>query len=420
MDNRLTTKMLIQFIKKNLSGINKINKINLNNLESTDDEIDNTNQISPLNHQKSEQINFLPRNLREWFNIDNEQYYHLGVLEYFEPKNVDYDINISLFTSILTCLTSSFSQQSSKNQSEIVHNLILRLKKDAKKKFYDFDYKNKETSFNHHDLINDLNNGNYGGNLIRYIADYFHINLFILDVEEDEFVFGNIKKFVPFKKTIFVIKFNQHKYEPVFTNKSKYFSFKDDLIEIIIDNITDIDNEIEVLTDENLEKYIVKPLTMTFSEKKLLIEVKKQEYKDRIKKQLREENIKLEKKTKSNVVEDSDSEEEKTKSNVVEDSDSSSDEEEKKTKSNVVEDSDSEEEKKPNIIQDDSSSDESTFEEDIYDTESSDEEPLQDYSKMKLEELKNIAKKLKISLINEGKPKTKALILKDIDKKMKK
>ena len=417
MDNRLTTKMLIQFIKKNLSGINKINKINLNNLESTDDEIDNTNQISPLNHQKSEQINFLPRNLREWFNIDNEQYYHLGVLEYFEPKNVDYDINISLFTSILTCLTSSFSQQSSKNQSEIVHNLILRLKKDAKKKFYDFDYKNKETSFNHHDLINDLNNGNYGGNLIRYIADYFHINLFILDVEEDEFVFGNIKKFVPFKKTIFVIKFNQHKYEPVFTNKSKYFSFKDDLIEIIIDNITDIDKEIEVLIDENLEKYIVKPLTMSFNEKKLLIEMKKQEYKDRIKKQLREENRKLEKINNIGiVVEDSASsseeeeDEEKTKTkpkpNIVEDNDSSSDEEEK-PKLNVVQDNDS-------------SSDESTFEEDIYDTESSDEEPPQDYSKMKLEELKNIAKKLKISLINEGKPKTKAIILKDINTKMKK
>ena len=56
------------------------------------------------------------------------------------------------------------------------------------------------------------------------------------------------------------------------------------------------------------------------------------------------------------------------------------------------------------------SEDESTFEEDI---DQSDDEQ-QDYNKMKLEELRNVAKKLKISLTDI---KTKSAIIKEITKK---
>ena len=363
MTDKITKDMLLQFIKKNISGINKIDKINLNSINlSLEEKICKKNEITPLGYQSSEKITFLPRNIIPWFNIKEYQYYHIGVLENFVPRNVDYDINISLFASILTCLTSSFSQQPPKIQSDLIHTLIMRLKKDAKKKFNEFNYRNKDTAFTHHDLINELNNGIIGGNLIRYIADYFHINIFILDIEENEFTFGNIKNFIPFKKSIFLIKYNQNKFEPLFTNKNKYFCYNDDLIEIIIDNINDIDEEIEVLDTENLEKYIVRPLTMSFSEKKLLIEIRKKEYKDKLKKQMMEQD------KKENI--------------VIEEPD------EKNYKSE----------------------DESTFEEDI---DQSDDEQ-QDYNKMKLEELRNVAKKLKISLTDI---KTKSAIIKEITKK---
>ena len=75
-----------------------------------------------------------------------------------------------------------------------------------------------------------------------------------------------------------------------------------------------------------------------------------------------------------------------------------------------------EQDKKENIVIEEpdeknyKSEDESTFEEDI---DQSDDEQ-QDYNKMKLEELRNVAKKLKISLTDI---KTKSAIIKEITKK---
>ena len=301
----LTINMIINFVKKNYKTM-KSKKIDLDDNSSSDDE--NTDDIKPLDYQKTDQIKFLPENILEWFDLESEQYYHIGCLQNFEPKNIDYDINISLFSSILTCLLPNFLQLNRIVQSDTIQKLILKLKKEAKKRFYEFEYKNKESSFVHTDLINELDEGAFGGNIIRYIADYFHINIFILDIEEDELIFGNILNFVPYKKTIFLLKYENNIFEPLFTDKSvvnklkthtsnleestskgspvpkkvKYFSFNDDLIEIILDNITDIDENIKIVKKENLEKYNLKPISMSFSEKKALVNLRKKEHQEKL------------------------------------------------------------------------------------------------------------------------------------------
>ena len=107
MEQVLTINMIINFVKKNYKTM-KSKKIDLDDNSSSDDE--NTDDIKPLDYQKTDQIKFLPENILEWFDLESEQYYHIGCLQNFEPKNIDYDINISLFSSILTCLLPNFLQ----------------------------------------------------------------------------------------------------------------------------------------------------------------------------------------------------------------------------------------------------------------------------------------------------------------------
>lgn len=326
----LTTKILIDFIEKNYKSV-RHEKIEIGNDSSSDDD---ENNINPLDYHKIEQIKFLPEQLSDWFDLDNDQYYHIGSLQSFEPQNIDYDINISLFSSILTCIIPIFSLPNKSVQSDIIQKMILKLKKEAKKKFSEFEYRNKETSFTHTDLIDDLDNGNFGGNIIRYIADFLHINIFVLDIEEDQLIFGNIKNFVPYKKTIFILKFENNIFEPLFTKKTKYFSFKDDLIEIIIDNIKDIDDEIEIIKKENLDKYNVKPITMSFREKKALLDLRKKEHIYKVTQMRKEEEravIKIQeenelKKNKKNEHDDSSSSDAESESNESESCESESSE----------------------------------------------------------------------------------------------
>ena len=219
---QLTNSILINFIEKNFNNKEYNNYYNdCGEKENVKDKNININKLEKLNFSDEKQITFFPTNLDEWFNIE-DKYFHKGCLTHFEPLNVNYNINISLFSSIFTCLFDNFSNHLPNKQSVIIQDFILLLKKDSKKKFSEFEYKNKDTSFTSYDLIAELDNGVFGGNIFRYISDYLHINIFVLDVTEDNLTYGNIKIFIPYKKTIFLLKFGDN-YEPMYTKKKNIF-----------------------------------------------------------------------------------------------------------------------------------------------------------------------------------------------------
>lgn len=261
---------IIEFVKKNKNIIKNIGCVDLN--EKIDIE---PKKIDKLKFQNFKKINYLPKNLTDIFTSNSENlnmYLHAGSLEkikYSTHKSIEKkEINISFYSSILCCLNQSFLSQSLFHQSNFITCFINRLCLEASdSKFKQFEYKN--LGWDKNELVNNIANGEIDENIIKYLSDYFHINIFILNLEEDKLYFGGGENYIPYKETIFLLKYNDDNYEPFFTEKTRTFSFSDPIIKTIkkfsnkigIYVISDKMNLMFGETEENLDKYIHKSKT---------------------------------------------------------------------------------------------------------------------------------------------------------------
>lgn len=381
---------IIDFVKKNENTIKNIGCVDLNDITDT-----HTTKIEKLKFQNFKKINYFPENLANIFTSNSEnlnKYLHAGVLEkikYSIHKTIEKkEINVSFYSSLLCCLNQSFLSQTLFVQSNFIIKLIDRLYNEAKgSKFKQFEY--KKLGWSENELATSIANGETDGNVIKYLSDYFHVNIFILNLEEDKLYFGGGENYVPYKETIFLLKYDDDSFEPFFTEQSRTFSFNDPITKIIKKNTNKIGlyvisekmNLMFCEAEENLDKYNHKQ--------------KKREVKDEIKKKDdKPVQIEMEYNDAINAFEEK-----------------SSDDNENDEIEGMTEQKMKKEKKKPESSS--SSNSDSSSQSDVGFC-ADDIKPT-----MKVDELKKIAKRLKINTLSSGKPKTKVILMNEIKNKLK-
>jgi len=267
---------LINFIKHNSQIIQSIGCVDLSPTDTIISNVSDSIQI--LKFQDSKKINFLPKNLFSIFNPHTNMLSHTGVrISTGEPV----ETNTSLFSSILFCLREHFITLSVEHQNRFIKVFVDRLVKEYSVSLFT---KNNYKSYGwkKYDLENDLKRGIVGKNVIKSLADFTHINIFVLDIEEDKLYYANGENYVPYKKNIFLIKYSDNTFEPIYSEKSKYFCYGDPIIQHIIESKKLVEpynftSKLSVefnLVEENLEPYgLIKKIV----KKNSIDEVKQQE-----------------------------------------------------------------------------------------------------------------------------------------------
>lgn len=267
---RISTSDLINFINKNSSIINSIGCVDLNNTNKNTQDVQKT--ISPLKFQDIQKITFLPKNLSKIFDIDNK-YLHIGVLRQFSEHD---HRNISIFSAILSCLKQSYTKQQMTYQSNLILNLIDRLKKESQgKNFNKFGY--NKYKWDKQNLLDTINKCSINKYLLKYLSDYFHVNIFILNLNNDYIEFGS-DVFIPYKKNIFLLCHQNNNFEPLITENNRIFNNDDTMIKYFIKNPNSVrcysmkqnDDDLINFTihTEDLSSYLIK-ITTNLKEKKL-------------------------------------------------------------------------------------------------------------------------------------------------------
>lgn len=230
---RISKEDLLRYIELNKESLKNAKYVDLNSAS----EEETLNIIEKSQNSVLSEIKYLPPNLASIFNITTNKYLHTGCLKTMNIKSgkSQTHIQVSFLSSILTCLYPQFSTITTVNQMSFIARLLERLKIEAGgAKFVQFGYK-KKYQWVKEDLAADVAKGTYESNVIKYISDYFHINIFILDLVKDLLLFGG-DNYVPYKQTIFLLKYEDSTYEPVFCGIFRVFTIESQIIKTIRSN----------------------------------------------------------------------------------------------------------------------------------------------------------------------------------------
>ena len=235
-------------------------------------------KIEPLAFQDTSELNNLPKKLMELFSSYSNSLIRIGVLsQYSRSKKI---LNLSPISSILSCLIGNFINKHEDDQNsyiKIIHDYLV--KNIFNKSFEQFGY--KKFKWDQNKFYQDIVSLNFSYKLVRFIADIFHINIFILNIQNDNLEYCGSMPFVPYKKNIFLLLHSNDILEPVFFKESKYLSHNSPLITHLIANPTKVkcvnfnDAKPELQTpfavdDESLNKYIPKTNTKLSYKEKML------------------------------------------------------------------------------------------------------------------------------------------------------
>lgn len=282
---KVTFDMLLKFIEENKDSL--INPSENNNTSQSDDiendpillNIENINKkknqvLNSLKLGETEILDSLPQNLKNLFDINSLNLIRVGVLQNI-PK---YNNNISVLSSILTCLISNFNLKPLSEQIEYIKYSIDYINKNF---ITLFDTEYKSLHWNKRELSEDLLAFKLHDRTLKVCADTFHINIFIMDMERDTLFFSNTH-FVPYKKNLFLINLKDNIYESVFFNEKKYVQYNFELITKLVENpnlikfkdvVTELshNNLIFNVFEEKLDKYLmIKNIKLDYKDKILL------------------------------------------------------------------------------------------------------------------------------------------------------
>ena len=125
-------------------------------------------------------------------------------------------------------------------------------------------------------VMNDLLNFKANSNVFKIYADYFHINIFLVNLKQDKIYFTN-NIFIPFKKNLFFLQIKENVFEPLFFNEKQFLQYNSDVIHKLTNTkncVTSLltgDEFSFKITEEQLDKYLVcKDSKMDYKDKILL------------------------------------------------------------------------------------------------------------------------------------------------------
>lgn len=228
---RISIEDLINYIKENINIINNpyLSRENEQEPEVLAESQLNHMYFSPLQPNAVKQIFKFPTNLNNIFKGYISDICRIGVMKY-NLVNKDYKYNISLLSSVLSCLKDDFILQPSQTQqlyvSQLNNNLVSFVNSD---KYIDFSY--KRMGFKQNEMISQIKNYQNTKIILRVIADYFQINIFLLNITIDQLMIAS--EFNQFKKSILISLLDGDSFEPIFYKNIKNLDGNIDLIKYL-------------------------------------------------------------------------------------------------------------------------------------------------------------------------------------------
>jgi len=113
----------------------------------------------------------------------------------------------SIFVPIVTCIDSKFKELEITEKKKYIENLQAHLCKELNKTdiFESFDY--KKLGWKKNNLISMIKSGEPTMEILKIMADYFNINIFVIDNDERQIqIHQSIGQYCPFKENIFLIR----------------------------------------------------------------------------------------------------------------------------------------------------------------------------------------------------------------------
>jgi len=227
---RINVNDLLDYIKQNCSEIEDVDCIDLNELKN---QIPTKKLISQLKFQEIEKITKISNKMDKFFDISNNVFLHVGTMKNTSKCN---DSLVSLLYSICVCLISNFIIGDEKYQNKFIVDLFDKMKQQYKDIFREHNYKKygwkQKNNLIEEMLMNIFIDDNDLIKMYIYLSDYFCINIFILDLTKDNLYFGG-DDYIPYKRTIFLLKYENSMFEPMNSEKTKVFSIDDNIIKKI-------------------------------------------------------------------------------------------------------------------------------------------------------------------------------------------
>jgi len=228
---------------------------NVSDDESVDMDQDDLKTLNPLD---THNLNNFSNNLKEFVGPYSDEYFRYGITSHNSNKN------ISLFFSILHCLNDRFINLDDDEKMVYIKELNSKMCTDISKIYTKNSY--KVYGWTKKLLREYLKTYSYEKIVLLFASDYFNINIFIFNHDEDKLYAVYPEEGFNKYKPLIVLSYYQNVYEPIVSNDRSYFSYHDDIIKMIIDN--NYDKIIAMsfhkkrggkefnIVDENLDQYI--------------------------------------------------------------------------------------------------------------------------------------------------------------------
>jgi len=203
-------------------------------------------QFACLEFNQSKNINDFPEKLKSIFDP-----YIKDFIRHGSRKTFDSDANLSLYYSILNHIIKDFHKMPSKDQLNYITRLRDKLIIFASTPEIMQTQEYNTLGWTKKDLMNSLVQFKTNKLVIKLIADYFNLNIFILNIIEDKiYVVSENDFYDMFRANIFVA-FNDDTFESLVYSNSNLLDYNASPIKKLIT----VDKNILILMDTNLSEH---------------------------------------------------------------------------------------------------------------------------------------------------------------------
>ena len=172
-------------------------------------------------------VSDFPKKIKRFF---NKNFFRYGVLTYDDDHN-----NISLFSSILTCLDSSFLTMNKDNKISYINAFRRKLKNDFNNKKLFKKFKYSEYGISEKILLSEISD-KVSMMVIQALIDYLSINLIIFNFDDEKRYLMHSREIYNVYYPTLILGFSNDYYEPIITNKKKCYTYNDKIVKKILKN----------------------------------------------------------------------------------------------------------------------------------------------------------------------------------------
>ena len=218
---------LIKYVSDNRNHMN--DDVGLVSSDEDNEKVSRNQIIYPLKNGTRVKLTALHNNLDDIITKIDQNLFRMGVMTFIEELG---EIDISLYSSVLWILKDGFSNYNKQRQSECVVEFLKTLIFCARSMFNDLNY--KSLGWTEKQLVSDIKSRELGTTVARFLSDYLHVNIFILNMNDEQLYYTGSHPWVPYKKNILLVRHDNNTFEPVFAENAKFFGYESKLVSMLI------------------------------------------------------------------------------------------------------------------------------------------------------------------------------------------